>query len=36
LGLQIPPHDQQTPQALQEGEIKKWWPIVRAGGLKPE
>ena len=39
LELQIPPPDQQTPQALhalQEAEIKKWWPIVQAAGLKPE
>jgi tripartite-type tricarboxylate transporter receptor subunit TctC len=39
LQLQIPPPDQQTPQALhalQEAEIKKWWPIVRAAGLKAE
>ena len=39
LELQIPPPDQQTPQALhalQEAEIKKWWPIVKAAGLKPE
>jgi tripartite-type tricarboxylate transporter receptor subunit TctC len=39
LELQIPAPDQQTPQALhalQEAEIKKWWPIVRAAGLKPE
>jgi tripartite-type tricarboxylate transporter receptor subunit TctC len=39
MDLQIPPADQQTPQALralQEAEIKKWWPIVKAAGLKPE
>ena len=39
LQLQIPPPDQQSPQALhalQEAEIKKWWPIVRAAGLKAE
>jgi tripartite-type tricarboxylate transporter receptor subunit TctC len=39
LELQIPPPAQQTPQALhalQEAEIKKWWPIVQAAGLKPE
>jgi tripartite-type tricarboxylate transporter receptor subunit TctC len=39
LELQIPPPDQQTPRALhalQEAEIKKWWPIVQAAGLKPE
>jgi tripartite-type tricarboxylate transporter receptor subunit TctC len=39
LQLRIPPSDQQSPQALhalQEAEIKKWWPIVRAAGLKAE
>jgi tripartite-type tricarboxylate transporter receptor subunit TctC len=39
LELQIPPPAQQTPQALhalQEAEIKKWWPVVKAAGLKPE
>jgi tripartite-type tricarboxylate transporter receptor subunit TctC len=39
LELQIPPPDQQTPRALhalQEAEIRKWWPIVQAAGLKPE
>jgi len=39
LELQIPPPEQQTPQAmhvLQEAEIKKWWPVVKAAGLKPE
>jgi hypothetical protein len=39
LELQIPPPEQQTPQALhvlQEAEVKKWWPIVQAAGLKPE
>ena len=39
LDLQIPPPEQQTPQALhalQEAEIKKWWPIVQAAGLKAE
>jgi tripartite-type tricarboxylate transporter receptor subunit TctC len=39
LELQIPPRGQQTPQALhalQQAEIEKWWPIVKAAGLKPE
>jgi tripartite-type tricarboxylate transporter receptor subunit TctC len=39
LELQVPPPAQQTPQALhtlQEAEIKKWWPIVKDAGLKPE
>jgi tripartite-type tricarboxylate transporter receptor subunit TctC len=39
LDLEIPPRDQQTPAALaalQTAEIAKWWPIVKAAGLKPE
>jgi tripartite-type tricarboxylate transporter receptor subunit TctC len=33
LGQQIYPRDQQTPEALaalQQAEIKKWWPIIKA------
>ncbi|MGH6726986.1 MAG: Bug family tripartite tricarboxylate transporter substrate binding protein [Pseudolabrys sp.] len=36
---QIPPRDQQTPEALgalQKAEIAKWWPIIKAANIKVE
>ena len=39
IGQDIPPRAQQTPDALavyQKAEIEKWWPIVRAAGIKVE
>jgi tripartite-type tricarboxylate transporter receptor subunit TctC len=39
LGQDIPPVEQLTPQALgafQKAEIEKWWPIVKAAGIKAE
>ncbi len=36
-GLDIPPREQQTPQALaayQKAEIEKWWPIVKAANIR--
>jgi tripartite-type tricarboxylate transporter receptor subunit TctC len=39
LGQEIPPRAGQTPEALhafQEAEIDKWWPIIRAAGIKGE
>ena len=39
LGDEIPPRDHQTPEALavfQKAEIEKWWPIIRAAGIRPE
>jgi tripartite-type tricarboxylate transporter receptor subunit TctC len=39
LGLEIPPRDQQTPEALaaqQQADAAKWWPIIRAANIKME
>jgi tripartite-type tricarboxylate transporter receptor subunit TctC len=39
LGIQISPHDQQSPEALRElqkAEAERWWPIIKASGLKGE
>jgi len=39
LGQEVPPAAQQNPQALaafQKAEIEKWWPIVKAAGIKGE
>jgi len=38
-GFEIPPREQQTPEALgayQKAEIEKWWPIIKAAGIKAE
>jgi tripartite-type tricarboxylate transporter receptor subunit TctC len=37
LGLQIPPKDKLTPEALgawQKAEIAKWWPMIKAANVK--
>ena len=37
LGLQMPPKDQLSPQALgtwQKAEIAKWWPMIKAANVK--
>jgi tripartite-type tricarboxylate transporter receptor subunit TctC len=39
LGQEIFPPGQQTPEALralQKAEIEKWWPVVKAAGIRPE
>ena len=38
-GFEIPSHEQQTPEALgayRKAEIEKWWPIIKAAGIKAE
>ena len=37
LGLEMPPREQQTPEALrafQKSEAGKWWPIIKAANIK--
>jgi tripartite-type tricarboxylate transporter receptor subunit TctC len=39
IGQEIPPLEQQTPEGLaahHRAEIEKWWPLVRAAGIKAE
>jgi tripartite-type tricarboxylate transporter receptor subunit TctC len=39
LGQEIPPREQQTPEALaafHRAEIEKWWPIIKAANIKAE
>jgi tripartite-type tricarboxylate transporter receptor subunit TctC len=39
LGQEIPPFEQQTPQALaayHKAETEKWWPIIKAANIKAE
>jgi hypothetical protein len=39
LGLEIPPYDRQTPEALttlQRAEIETWCPIIKAANIKGE
>ncbi|HET7885893.1 MAG TPA: tripartite tricarboxylate transporter substrate-binding protein [Bradyrhizobium sp.] len=39
LGIEISPHEQQSPQALrafQKAETERWWPVIRASNLKAD
>jgi hypothetical protein len=39
LGEEIIPDDRQSPEALralQEADIKKWWPLIKEFGIKAE
>jgi len=39
LGHEIPTRELQTPQALfahHKAEIDRWWPIIKAAGIKTQ
>jgi len=39
LGLDIAPRDQETPAGLaafHKAEVEKWWPIIKAAGIRGE
>jgi tripartite-type tricarboxylate transporter receptor subunit TctC len=39
IGQEVWPSDQQTPAALaaqQQAEIERWWPVIKAAGIKGE
>jgi tripartite-type tricarboxylate transporter receptor subunit TctC len=39
LGQEIPPREQQTPEALyahHKAEIEKWWPLIKSANIRPE
>jgi tripartite-type tricarboxylate transporter receptor subunit TctC len=39
LGLEVPPPERQTPEALgmhQKAEAEKWWPMLKAANVKAE
>jgi tripartite-type tricarboxylate transporter receptor subunit TctC len=39
IGQQLPPVEQQTPQALadyQKDEIARWWPVIKAANIRGE
>ena len=39
IGQEVFPPDRQTPEALsalQKADIEKWWPIIKAAGIKAQ
>jgi tripartite-type tricarboxylate transporter receptor subunit TctC len=39
LGQEIPPREQQTPEALRahhKAEIEKWWPVIKKAGIRAD
>ena len=39
LGAEVPPREHQTPEgfgAFHKAEITKWWPIIKAAGIKAQ
>jgi len=39
FGQEVPPPQEQTPEAfaaLLQADIERWWPVIRAAGIKPQ
>jgi tripartite-type tricarboxylate transporter receptor subunit TctC len=39
LGQELPPREQQTPEALlahHKAEIEKWWPIIKVANIRAQ
>jgi tripartite-type tricarboxylate transporter receptor subunit TctC len=39
IGQEIPPAEQQTPEALRahhKAETEKWWPVIKAAGIRAQ
>jgi len=39
IGQDVPPRERQTPEGLhvlQQAEADKWWPIIKAAGIRAQ